>query len=452
MRGLIVVHRAHLSQPQKAALEQLKFKKVQKKQNASIATSSISESSSWSNGQATFDGPPAQSRDATTSSRYFATAPVPPGHVLVPNSSPTQYDSFHRPNPTSWQLDSVGDEIPGLTQNGTHLHTFAPRADPLSAPSGFASGSNASHASFTRPWGVRARRRSDVEESEDGERPRKRLNRGESEDPIDFLNKPDSPNIRRPAEPKRFDDSVSMSSVSSDESLPDASDSAAGPSRSRIIRRMTTPPPPPSSEPPPPEKDAKFNVWRILNMAHPTDILRAAWQQASGDEAKATSLLDDPSFKQSSASASAPGRAVVKQAPSSSRDKGLDDANKAQRAAVREKGKKSVIYQRPHVETKPVVSTPPSSSSALPKESPRTPVSPQVVQPRGKRLKRKVVDSESETESLDSAPAIRVNGKRAKDESSDEYRVLKYFNTTSVEGLQELTGGSAVSVSRPQHD
>ncbi|EPT05043.1 hypothetical protein FOMPIDRAFT_136854 [Fomitopsis schrenkii] len=176
-------------------------------------------------------------------------------------------------------------------------------------------------------------------------------------------------------------------------------------------------------------------------MNHATDVLRAAWQQASGDEAKATSLLNDPTFKPPSASASAPGRAVVKSTPSSSRDKGLDDANKAQRAAVREKGKKSVIYQRPHVENKPVVSTPPTSSSALPKESPRTPGSPQVVQPRGKRLKRKVVDSESEDE-VDSAPPVRINGKRAKDESSDEHRVLKYFNATSVEGLQELTGCS----------
>lgn len=440
------MHCARLLLSQKAALEQLKFKKVQKRQIASVTPPSMPESSSWSNNQATFDGPPAQSRDATTSSRYFATAPAPQGHILVPNSSPTQYDSLHRPHPTSWQPNNLGDEIPGLTQNGSHLHTFAPRADPLSAPSGFASGSNASYASFTRPWGARARRRSDVEDSEDGERPRKRLNRGESEDPIDFLKKPDSPDVLRLAEPKRFDDSVSMSSVSSDESLPDASDSIAGPSRSRIIRRMTTPPPPSSSEPPPPEKEAKFNVWRILNMNHATDVLRAAWQQASGDEAKATSLLNDPTFKPPSASASAPGRAVVKSTPSSSRDKGLDDANKAQRAAVREKGKKSVIYQRPHVENKPVVSTPPTSSSALPKESPRTPGSPQVVQPRGKRLKRKVVDSESEDE-VDSAPPVRINGKRAKDESSDEHRVLKYFNATSVEGLQELTGRSTISAS-----
>ena len=98
-------------------------------------------------------------------------------------------------------------------------------------------------------------------------------------------------------------------------------------------------------------------------MSHPTDVLRAAWQQASGDETKATSLLNDPTFKP--LSSSAPGRAVVKNAPFSSRDKGIDDANKAQRAAVREKGKKSVIYQRPHVETKPVASTPPPSSSSL---------------------------------------------------------------------------------------
>lgn len=288
-----------------------------------------------------------------------------------------------------------------------------------------------------------------MEDSEEGERPHKRINRGESENHIDLLRKPDSLDVLRPAAPKRFDDSVSMSSVSSDESLPDASDSNAGPSRSRIIRRMTTPPPPSSSEPTAPEKEAKFNVWRILNMHHATDVLRAAWQQASGDETKATSLLNDPTFKPPSVSAStsAPGRAVVKNAPpNSSRDKGRDDVNKAQRAAVRERGKKSVIYQRPHVENKHVVSTPPTSSSALPKSSPRTPWSPEVAKPGGKRLKRKVVDSDSEAE-VDNEPPVRVNGKRIKDESSDEHRVLKYFNTTSVEGLQELTGMFAISAS-----
>lgn len=301
------------------------------------------------------------------------------------------------------------------------------------------SGSNASHASFTRPWGTNGRRRSDVEDSEDGERPRKRLNRGESEDPINFLGQRDSPDVRRPAEPKRFDDSVSMSSVSSDESLPDAEGVIAGPSRSRIIRRMPTPPPPTPSEPPPPDKDPKFITFQIVNsMNHSIDVLRAAWQQASGDEAKATSVLNDPTFKPPSVAA--PGRAV-KTTAANGRVKEIDDANKAQRAAVREKGKKSAIYQRPHVENKPAVSTPPTSSSAAPKGSPRTPGSPPIVQQRGKRLKRKIIDSESEAESIESEPITHV--KRARDESSDELRVLKYFNMTAVEGIQEMTGECA---------
>ncbi|KAH9935479.1 P-loop containing nucleoside triphosphate hydrolase protein [Fomitopsis serialis] len=324
--------------------------------------------------QATVDGPPSQSRDATTSSRYFSTASVPAGNVLVPNSSPTHYDSAHRPPSTSWQADSTGDEIPGLPQAGPHFRSFAPRVDPLSAPSGFVTGSNASHASFT---------------------------------------------------------------LSSDESLPDVQDIVAAPSRARIIRRMPTPPPPPPSEPPPPDKDSRFITFKIVNMSHPPDVILAAWQQASGDEAKATSLLNDPAFKPPSATA-APGRAV-KTTAAGGRVKEIDDANKAQRAAVREKGKKSVIYQRPHVESKPAVATPPASTSAAHQNSPRTPNSPLVVQPRAKRLKRKVVDSESEAES-DSEPPTRA--KRAKDESSAELRVLKYFNATSVEGLQELTGCS----------
>ncbi|TFY58522.1 hypothetical protein EVJ58_g6371 [Rhodofomes roseus] len=419
----------------KAALEQLKFKKVQKKQNASLGQSTRSDSSSLSSNQTALDGPPTQSRDATTSSRYFSTTSTPTGNVLVPNSSPTHYDSAHRLRSTPWQADNVGDDIPGLTQTGSHFRSFTPRADPLSAPSGFVTGSNASHASFTRPWGQNGRRRSDVEDSEDGERPRKRLNRGESEDPLDFLSKPDSPDVRRPAQPQRFDDSVSMSSVSSDESLPDVQDVVAGPSRSRIIRRMPTPPPPPPSEPPLPEKDPKFITFKIVNGSHPPDVVRAAWQQASGDEAKATSLLNDPSFKP--LSATAPGRAV-KTTVGNGRVKEIDDATKAQRAAVRQKGKQSMIYQRPHVESKPAVATPPTSSSAAPKGSPRTPGSSPIAQPRAKRLKRKVIDSESEAESVDSGQPSRI--KRAKDESSAELRVLKYFNATSVEGLQELTG------------
>ena len=61
-------------------------------------------------------------------------------------------------------------------------------------------------------------------------------------------------------------------------------------------------------------------------------------------------------------------------------------------------------------------------------------MSPDIV--KRKRIRRKVVASDSEAEFVDSDE----NGDDDDDSNADEQRALDYFNQTSAEGLQELTG------------
>ena len=65
-----------------------------------------------------------------------------------------------------------------------------------------------------------------------------------------------------------------------------------------------------------------------------------------------------------------------------------------------------------------------------------SPMSPIVARPR-KRLRRKVVASDSEGEYADSDQDSEDDVDRA---TLDQQRALDYFNETSAEGLQELTG------------
>ncbi|CCM03584.1 uncharacterized protein FIBRA_05721 [Fibroporia radiculosa] len=427
---------------QKAALDQLRFKKVQREQHASTHQTTPPVPPPWHAAQTALNVPPTQSRDATVPSRYFPPTPMSPGTVLVPSSSPPRPDQTHRPHPPAWQHDALADGIPGLIHSEPRRLSFAPtHLDPLSAPSGFTPANRAPHASFTRPPAQNGRRMSEVDESEDGEPPRKRVNRGASHDPIDFLGMPDSPQVQRPGQRRKANGSASLSSASSDDSLPDIKDVVAGPSKPRIVRRSRSPDlPPSSSERSQSEaEDPKFTRFKMTQPQHPISVIRAAWQQAGGDVPRASELLNDPSWRPPMPASPA---TIAKSAMEVGRVKELDDAKQAQRAAIREKGKKSMIYKTvPNLENKPPSKPSPSTPSRAPVDlpsSPRTPGSPLVAQPRVKRLKRKVVDSDSEAEPADegsSAPA-----KRPHNVSTNETRALDYFNAAAPEALQELTG------------
>ena len=226
--------------------------------------------------------------------------------------------------------------------------------------------------------------------------------------------------------------------MSSDDSLPDARQLVNGASGSRIVRR-----PPPSPEKPPSSAsgegnsdEGRFTRFRLTHIEHDTDHVRAAWEEAAGDVPKASALLNDPSWKPPPKT---PPRKDMDSVVETGRVKEVVEANKAQRLAVKEKGKKSMIYRSRVVSDGKPISDVPGTPQAR-KPSPMvidSPMSPDVA-PR-KRLKRKVVASDSEGEYADSDKDSEDDAERT---SLDQQRALDYFNETSAEGLQELTGAS----------
>ena len=275
-----------------------------------------------------------------------------------------------------------------------------------------------------------------MEDGEEGERPRKRLNTGptKSRDPIDFLT-PATPDVRmaghRHTAPNT---SLSSISLSSDDSFPDVRDLANGASHHRIVRDNRAPEekPPSSSSTQANEDESGFTRFRLSQIEHDTAVVRAAWKEAGGDVPKASALLVDPTWKPRPKT---PPPKVKEPAIETGRVKEVVEANKAQRLAVKEKGKKSMIYKN-RIDGKPISDAGPSTPPP-PKVPPMvidSPMSPDIV--KRKRIRRKVVASDSEAEFVDSDE----NGDDDDDSNADEQRALDYFNQTSAEGLQELTG------------
>ncbi len=425
---------------QKAALEQLKFKKVQKQQNVSLGHSASPAPASWAtNTDNAAGGPPAQSRDATATSRYFSLTPSSSGTILVPSSSPKRPDLSDASKPVPNALSLFDDEIPGLTRSDPQVRSIPSPTDPLSAPSGFRHANGVSNASFTRPSSAMNRKLSDMEDMEDGGRPRKRLNMGptNSRDPIDFLT-PGTPEVRKP-EQRHAGPNTSLSSISlsSDDSFPDAKDIVNGASRPRIIRGQRAPEEKPSSTSTQANDDEqRFTRFRLTQIEHDTEVVRAAWLEAGGDVPKASALLVEPSWKPRTKTPPPPPPKAPEAAVETGRVKEIVDANKAQRLAVKEKGKKSMIYKNRVIDGKPTSDAGPSTPPAS-KPPPMiidSPSSPEIG--RRKRLRRKVIASDSEAEFVDSDEDSGDDDKT----NADEQRALEYYNESSPEGLQELTG------------
>jgi SWI/SNF-related matrix-associated actin-dependent regulator 1 of chromatin subfamily A len=164
---------------------------------------------------------------------------------------------------------------------------------------------------------------------------------------------------------------------------------------------------------------------------HTPGVVQTAWLHANGDVKKATELLSDPHWDHTP-SVSKPEVEDV------GRVKEIEEASKAERAAVKEKGKKSMIYaNRSVLDNKAQrVTTPPPFKPVIDPSS--SPISPVVAPRRRKRIKKMVFESEPELELTDSDDQ-RVQVRRRQD-SSDQVKALDYFNTTGPEALQELTG------------
>ena len=255
----------------------------------------------------------------------------------------------------------------------------------------------------------------------DDSRPRKRINRGpQSPDPIDLTLS--SPEALRPAQRRR------VVSSSDDSELP-----SNAPSNS--FRRVGNPPDSSTDD----EEKRVYTRFRVSNPQYPPDLIDAAWKEARRNEEAALRLLQNPNWKPKVPEPVSPAKAIRSESSTTGRVKEVEEAHKAQRAAVKEKSKKSSIYanrlaldlkhQRPVTPPKsqPKVKTPIELDS---------PISPDIAV-RRKRVKR-VVESESEAEC--SGDESRRSSPVPVEPTEYEVRALEFFNTSKLEELQGLTG------------
>ena len=431
---------------QKAALDALRFRKMDTPTNSSSGPSSVPFTPSSA---AHYPPPPTQSRDGALVSRFWTFPEENASRVLVPNSSPLGSDSncygyqqhypSHPPNPLTHGTHSPYNAVPyhrwpQQQQQQMHQHQPSPyfRDDPLSASSGFAA-----QQSYHPPNG---RPISEVDGAEDNHQPRKRLNRGppppsSPDDPLNIIESPTSPAIQRLGQRRRLvSNGMSMqSSASDDESLPDIKSIIGGPSKPRIVRgrRPSSPEPSPSGIA---TEDPRFTRFKVTMPMHSANTTRAAWDEAGGDVKKATALLSDHTWRPRHPPT------LKQEHIETGRVKEVEEAHRANRAAAKEKAKKSSIYaNRAILDAKTQrASTPqphsPSTKSTIDlTESSVAPVAPQ------RRRIRRMVDSDSEVDFNDSEPEARSSVPPPKP-NNIRSRALEFFNTAGIEALQELTG------------
>ncbi|KAF9450428.1 hypothetical protein P691DRAFT_468738 [Macrolepiota fuliginosa MF-IS2] len=296
-------------------------------------------------------------------------------------------------------------------------------ADPLSAPSGFLSTNTGFHASTRRQWSSTESPR-DVSQAEGP--PRKRLNRGRPEDATSMSPPPPVEPQRPSPRPRTVSDALS---ISSEDSLPDIS--RLGGSNMRIFRK------PASSTDTPinPFTDPDFVKFDMTMPGESPTRVRAAWKQSGCNFQRATALMSDPMWSPSSSS---PEKAEKEDV---GRVREVEEATRAQKMAVKEKGKKSMIYaNRIVLETK--IPSTPRNEVASSLDTSQTPTTPVIAPGRRKRLKKMVIDSDSEAEAEDGDEDNKAQ-KCERVENSQEVRALDYLNKTSCEGIQELTGCTA---------
>ena len=415
---------------QSAALDQLRFKKKQKasamSQGSSTPLSTFSASSSESRSLVSM---PAQSRDATTpvSSRFFAPSPDPNGTILVPSSSP-----LSAPSTTGQNHPSQHDEHVHSLTYGIAGHASGP--DPLSVSSGFTNGNLRSDASSATTVAGFVRPR--VDDAASDAPPRKRTRPPLSDDSLDRFNIPDSP-VSQKVSQRRAPTVTRIANVStsSDESVLNTNSNST-----RIVRGVR---PRDHSSVEVIDDGPGFLPFRISFPQFEEGKVRAAWRQAGRDVRTATALLLDPSFSYQPMSPPGLKASSPLVSPSTGRVKELEDARQAERAAAKEKGKKSMIYAA-RTNLAPPSSTPPPPARPLITAdmiSQQSPASPIVALRRFNRPKRITEsDEEEDQRKSDSDKGSSRSGRRVEEPSSDERRALAYFNTTSADGLQELTG------------
>lgn len=317
--------------------------------------------------------------------------------------------------------------------------------DPLSAPSGLVNNARPIYASFTRIPAGDGRRLSDIEGYSDEGPPRKRINRGDHHYQRPATPKAttlEQPNVLVPDSPEiqihGYRRKPPMASPSSDDSMPDVRHSLDVPSpsgRSRIVRGQRPSPFEPNAQ----SREA-LTKFKISNPERDPTLVQAAWDQAGGDIKKATDLLHDPSWKPLPPPIDHNSSAMVFDLHTETgRVSEVDEANKASRAAMKEKAKKSSIYaNRAILDTTQMPSvTSPSLGSFV--ASPVSPSTPLVRPPRRRRINAALM---SDSEQSDSDRS-RSSSKRPQTNSTEQ-SAFDYFNSANADALQELTGKSLV--------
>lgn len=254
----------------------------------------------------------------------------------------------------------------------------------------------------------------------------------------DVIEIPSSPEVQR-AGTRHVASKMSLdSSISEDDVLPDIAAARAGPSKSRLVRDRPTPPAPSLTSTP--STDAGYQFFKLTHPMDSDERCKAAWGITGGDKVKADALVSNPAWSPPKPRPVSTGVAVVKK-EAVGRVEEVDEINKQQRAAVKEKGKKSMIYaNRPVLDTTtatPQVSKAASAAVATP-QSPETPFIPARAPKRRNKL---VESSDEEEEEKEEAPR---EVKKSRSEMTFEGRALQYFNTRDSAAVQELTGVYAV--------
>ncbi|KAJ7096262.1 SNF2 family N-terminal domain-containing protein [Mycena epipterygia] len=286
------------------------------------------------------------------------------------------------------------------------------------------------NASLRRPWngGLDGHVAGAREEGP----PRKRPNLGPVT--IDLTNSPASPQVRRPGAKRRVTSDVDSSS--DEDFLPESI--LDGPSKPRITRGR----PPPTSigqvSPPPPvaslDSDPNYMRFKLTMPQQNPRHIEAAWIQSNKDVKVATALLSDSNWIPPPIAAPTPSPQNVPRGDAVGRVKEVDEASRAQRMATKEMGKKSMIYAN-----RTTLDTHQFRHYTPPQPVERTVASPAPrIMPRRRITRKLVVDTDSEPDYTDSEDEQLK--KRGGSDNADELRALAYFNTSSAEALQELTG------------
>lgn len=367
---------------------------------------------------------PAQSRDATARtipSRFFVPPTKPNGTVLVPSSSPLSAASVvGQSNLTQYSESVAGPPLTGTSP--------AFSRDPLLVPSGFTNGNKPADASPPSITGlIRPRGEDDPSDTP----PRKRSRPPITEGSPEVISIPGSPLAQKSGQHRApVPTRIANLSISSDESILDANANS-----SRIVRG-TRPPDRHAAETV--DDGPGFLPFRMTFPQFEDGKVRAAWRQAGRDVRAATSLLIDPSFSYQPSPPPVPKALSPVLSPATGRIKELEDARLAERAVAKEKGKKSMIYAaRTNLAHRN--STPPAQQTTE-DASQQSPISP-IVQIRRLKRPKVIANSDDEEQSKSDSDKESIRGmQRAEKTSPEEHRALSYFNSTSAEGLQELTG------------